>query len=78
MKVLHFYRTYYPDTQGGLEEAIRQICLSTASLGTENRVLTLQRKLGKATVEREEATVYRSPRHLSICLLYTSPSPRDS
>ena len=66
MKVLHFYRTYYPDTQGGLEEAIRQICLSTASLGTENRVLTLQRKLGKATVEREEATVYRSPRHLSI------------
>lgn len=66
MRILHFYRTYYPDTQGGLEEAIRQICLSTGPLATENRVLTLQRKPGEATVEREEATVYRSPRHLSI------------
>ncbi|WP_101758414.1 glycosyltransferase [Oceanicoccus sp. KOV_DT_Chl] len=66
MRVLHFYRTYYPDTQGGLEEAIRQICLSTAPFNTENRVLTLQREPGEATVEREEATVFRSPRHVSI------------
>ncbi|MGK0498841.1 MAG: rhamnosyl/mannosyltransferase [Oceanicoccus sp.] len=66
MRVLHFYRTYYPDTQGGLEEAIRQICLSTDSLSVENRVLTLQRKPGESTVERPEATVYRSPLHLSI------------
>jgi len=66
MNVLHFYRTYYPDTQGGLEEAIRQICLSTGPLGTENRVLTLQRKPGESTVERDEATVYRSPLHISI------------
>jgi glycosyltransferase involved in cell wall biosynthesis len=66
LKILHFYRTYYPDTQGGLEEAIRQICLSTSLLGAENRVLTLQRKPGESTVERPECTVYRSPRHLSI------------
>ena len=66
MKVLHFYRTYYPDTQGGLEEAIRQICLSTGPLGADNRVLTLQRKPGESTVERTEATVYRSPLHMSI------------
>ena len=66
MKVLHFYRTYYPDSQGGLEEAIRQICLSTGPLGIDNRVLTLQRKEGEPTVERREATVYRSPLHISI------------
>ena len=66
MKVLHFYRTYYPDTQGGLEEAIRQICLSSGSLGADNRVLTLQRAPGNSTVEREEATVYRSPMHMSF------------
>lgn len=67
MKILHVYRTYYPDTQGGLEEAIRQISISTSALlGVENRVLTLQRNPGNSTVEREEATVYRSPRHLSI------------
>ncbi|MEH6557753.1 MAG: glycosyltransferase [Oceanicoccus sp.] len=66
MKVLHFYRTYYPDSQGGLEEAIRQICLSTGPLSVENRVLTLQRKPGESTIKRPEATVYRSPLHLSI------------
>ncbi|ARN73860.1 glycosyltransferase [Oceanicoccus sagamiensis] len=66
MKILHFYRTYFPDSQGGLEEAIRQICLSTGPLGIENRVLTLKRKAGISTVERPEATVYRSPLHLSI------------
>lgn len=66
MKILHIYRTYYPDTQGGLEEAIRQICLSTGPLGADNRVLTLQRKPGESTVERTEATVYRSPLHMSI------------
>ena len=66
MKILHFYRTYYPDTQGGLEEAIRQICLSTGLLGSENRVLTLQRELGESTVVRPEAMVYRSPLHMSI------------
>ena len=66
MKVLHFYRTYYPDSQGGLEEAIRQICLSTGHLGIDNRVLTLQREPGEATVELKEATVYRSPLHMSI------------
>lgn len=67
MKVLHIYRTYFPETQGGLEEAIRQICLSTSALGVENRVLTLQHKAGGGSViERPEATVYRSPCHLSI------------
>ncbi len=66
MKILHIYRTYFPDTQGGLEEAIRQICLSTTPLTVENRVLTLQRETGDSTVNYPEATVYRSPRHISI------------
>jgi len=30
MKVLHIYRTYFPDPPGGLQEAIRQISLSRA------------------------------------------------
>lgn len=66
MKILHVYRTYYPDTQGGLEEAIRQICLSTTGLGVVNRVLTLQREAGESMVERPECNVYRTRRHLSI------------
>jgi glycosyltransferase involved in cell wall biosynthesis len=41
MKVLHVYRTFFPDTQGGLEEVIRQICLNSVDHGVESRVFAL-------------------------------------
>ena len=40
-RVLHVYRTYFPDPIGGVQEAIRQICLSTASFGVTNSVFCL-------------------------------------
>lgn len=61
MRVLQFYRTYFPDTQGGLEEAIRQICLSTSALGVEHRVLTHTRNPDGRTLERPEARVIQVP-----------------
>jgi rhamnosyl/mannosyltransferase len=60
MKVLHFYRTYFPDTQGGLEEAIRQICASTRSHGVESRVLTLSPRPVPAVLHRPEGEVHRA------------------
>ena len=57
MKVLHFYRTYFPDTQGGLEEAIRQICLNTIPFGVESRVLTISAKPSPNPIELAEAKV---------------------
>ena len=54
MKVLHVYRTYFPDTQGGLEEAIRQICLNTQSEGVESRVFFLSKNPRPKLVEGEE------------------------
>ena len=60
MKVLHVYRTYYPDSQGGGQEAIRQICLSTQALGVENTVFTLSPNPLPKTIKRLEATVVRS------------------
>lgn len=60
MKVLHFYRTYFPDTQGGLEEAIRQICASTRAHGIESRVLTLSPKPSPAVIDNPEAQVHRA------------------
>ncbi len=59
MKVLHVYRTYFPDTQGGLEEVIRQICLSTSKLGVSCRVFTLSDEPTPALVSRQEAEVVR-------------------
>jgi rhamnosyl/mannosyltransferase len=59
VRVLHAYRTYFPDTQGGLEEVIRQICLNTADLGAESRVLTVSDKADKKVIRRDEGKVYR-------------------
>ncbi len=44
MRVLHFFKTYYPDSLGGIEQVIRQMCVSSGRLGVENEVLTLTRE----------------------------------
>jgi rhamnosyl/mannosyltransferase len=38
IRVLHVYRTFFPDTQGGAEETIRQITVGLKSIGVEARV----------------------------------------
>lgn len=40
MKVLHFYKTYYPETLGGVEQVIFQICEGLHSHGVESTVLS--------------------------------------
>ncbi len=60
MKVLNIYRTYYPDPPGGLQEAIRQICLSTTKLGIKNTVYTLSPNPTPDIINRPEARVIRS------------------
>lgn len=59
MKVLHVYRTYFPDPPGGLQEAIRQICLSVQPFGIENTIFTLSPDPVPAELERREARVVR-------------------
>jgi glycosyltransferase involved in cell wall biosynthesis len=59
MRVLHFYKTYYPDTWGGIEQVIRQLCVGTGHLGVTNEVLTLTRDKGPSTIEFEGHTVHR-------------------
>jgi glycosyltransferase involved in cell wall biosynthesis len=41
MKVLHFYKTYYPDTYGGVEHVIFQLASGGSNLGIEASVLSL-------------------------------------
>jgi glycosyltransferase involved in cell wall biosynthesis len=66
LRVLHVYRTYFPDPQGGLQEAIRQICHATRARGVQNRVFTLSRTPDPPVIQREEAEVHRFPLHLEI------------
>jgi glycosyltransferase involved in cell wall biosynthesis len=66
LKVLHVYRTYFPDPTGGLQEAIRQICLATAKHGVTSRVFTLARRPEPRVITREEAEVHRFPLHFEV------------
>jgi rhamnosyl/mannosyltransferase len=60
LKILHVYRTYFPDTQGGGQEAIRQIVWATRSLGIESRIFSLSTSPHPRTVDRPEGLVVRS------------------
>jgi len=43
LRVLHVYKTFLPDSVGGLENAIAQMAVSTRRLGVETRILSLSR-----------------------------------
>ncbi|AXF07062.1 glycosyl transferase [Paraburkholderia graminis] len=60
MKVLHIYRTYFPDPPGGLQEAIRQIALSTRTCGVEPRIFTLSPTPRPPAIDFPEGRVVRA------------------
>ena len=41
LRVLHFFKTYYPDSFGGIEQVIFQLCKGTARYGFTGEVLAL-------------------------------------
>nr|WP_218192539.1 glycosyltransferase family 4 protein [Pseudomonas sp. K2I15] len=43
MKVLHFFKTYYPDSMGGIEQVIFQLAEGCIKHGVESEVLSLSR-----------------------------------
>ena len=66
MRVLHFYKTYYPDSVGGIEQVIRQMCVGTGRLGVTNDVLTLTRQKENFDFEFEGHRVRRVPLDFEI------------
>lgn len=60
MRVLHVYRTYFPDAQGGLQEAIRQICIASSSYGVESKVFALSPNPNPVTIQAKEGQIVRS------------------
>ncbi len=59
MKVLHVYRTYFPESQGGVQEVIRQISLGTSDLGITNRIFTPSRNPLPMVLDHPEGEVHR-------------------
>jgi rhamnosyl/mannosyltransferase len=66
MRVLHFYKTYYPDSVGGIEQVIRQMCVGTGRLGVANQVLTLTREKSNFDFQFEGHNVRRAPQDFEI------------
>ncbi|GAB4360825.1 MAG: D-rhamnosyltransferase WbpZ [Oricola sp.] len=65
LKVLHVYRTYFPDPPGGLQEAIRQIAISTSRKDVQSRIYTLSPSPVPGVIERAEGTVFRARSYMA-------------
>lgn len=59
MRILHIYKSYYPDTLGGIEQIIAQLMLATGKAGCETRLFTLSHAADPEILCRPEGTVYR-------------------
>jgi glycosyltransferase involved in cell wall biosynthesis len=66
MRVLHFYSTYFPDTFGGAENAIKQICDSTSRHGITSAVLTLSDNPSPKLISVGSHEVFRSKLNFSV------------
>jgi rhamnosyl/mannosyltransferase len=60
MRVLHVYKSYYPDSVGGIEQVIAQLGLGLAALGDESRIYTLSANPVPTVLRRPEGEVHRS------------------
>ena len=60
MRVLHFFKTYLPDSVGGIEQVIFQLCESGARHGIESQVLTLSADPTPAVVKIGQHEVHRA------------------
>jgi len=59
MRVLHFYKTYLPDSIGGVEQVIRQIIIELAEFGVASEVLSLSPNNVEGTVSVDGHLVHR-------------------
>ena len=66
MRVLHFFKSYYPETLGGVEQVIRQIASGTAAHGIACEVLTLSANGKNDTIQFDGHPVHRVPQNFEI------------
>lgn len=60
MRVLHFFKTFIPDTVGGVEQVINQIARGTGKLGIETDVLSLTPDRVARTIEIDGYLAHRA------------------
>lgn len=78
MKVLHFYKTFFPETYGGVEQVIDQLAQGMEQYGVESNVLTISKsqKLGNSVINGYK--VHRSKSSLSLASTeFSIPAIKD-
>lgn len=60
MRVLHFYKTSFPDTMGGTEQVINQIARGAVKLGVQTDVLSLTPEQVPRTIEIDGYQAHRA------------------
>ena len=66
MRILHFYKTSFPDSMGGVEQVIDQIARGTSNHGIHTDVLSLSDKQSHAMIEVNGYQVHHSKLNFQI------------
>jgi len=66
MEVLHCYKTYFPDTVGGIEKAIFEICESTYPYGVTSEVFSLSSNIVERTSKIQHHTTIKCKSNFEI------------
>jgi rhamnosyl/mannosyltransferase len=66
MRILHFYKTSFPDSMGGVEQVINQIARGANKHGIQTDVLSLSPKRSHDAIEIDGYQVHRSKLNLQI------------
>jgi len=66
MRILHFYKTSFPDTLGGIEQVINQIARGAKNLGVNTDVLSLTSDRVPRTIEIDGYLAHRARLDLQI------------
>jgi rhamnosyl/mannosyltransferase len=66
MRVLHFFKTFFPDTTGGIEETIHQIAMGGVARGIKADILALTREKSAPVIVEHGYAVHRAHRDFEI------------
>lgn len=66
IRVLHFFKTYFPDSYGGIEQVINQIARGSAAHGIETHVLSLSKTKVERTITLNGHKVHRAKQDFYI------------
>ena len=66
IKTLHFYKTSLPDSYGGVEYFIDNLCKNSNKYGVDNTVLTLADRPSKKPIEMQGYTIHQAKQDLFV------------